>query len=144
VEFGVGQDAMGKAMMMAKVNFSLPVFTGSRQNPRIAAAQRKLEQSEAEHQLRRAEFQRQREEWLAEETALTLRIKRLSEETLPLLTRKIALAEAAFSGGRSSAAALILAREKHLDTRIQAIDLEAERAAVRANLHFLFAGSVTK
>jgi outer membrane protein TolC len=144
VEFGVGEDAMGKAMMMAKVNFSLPVFAGSRQNPRIAAAQRKLEQTEAEHQMRRAEFQRQREEWLADEAALTLRLQRLSAETLPLLTRKIALAEASYSGGRSSAAALILAREKHLDTRIQVIDLEAERAAVRANLYFLSAGSATK
>ncbi|MDR1350162.1 MAG: TolC family protein [Zoogloeaceae bacterium] len=144
VEFGVGEDAMGKAMMMAKVNFSLPMFTASRQNPRIAAAQRKLEQSKAEHQMRRAEFQRQREEWRAEEAALTLRIKRLTEETLPLLTRKIALAEASYSGGRSSIAALILAREKHLDIRIQAIDLEAERAAVRANLYFLSAGSATQ
>ena len=144
VEFGVGEDAMGKAMMMAKVNFSLPVFAGSRQNPRIAAAQKKLEQTEAEHQMRWAEFQRQREEGLAEEAALSLRLQRLSTETLPLLTRKIALAEAAYSGGRSSAAALILAREKHLDTRIQIIDLEAERAAVRANLHFLSAGSATQ
>ena len=144
VELGVGQDAMGNAMMMAKVNFSLPVFAGSRQNPRIAAARKKLEQSEAEHQTRRAEFQRQCEEWRAEEAALTLRLQRLNQETLPLLTRKIALAEAAFSGGRGSAAALILAREKHLNTRIQAIDLEAERAAVRANLHFLFAERVTK
>ncbi|MDR1889591.1 MAG: TolC family protein [Zoogloeaceae bacterium] len=144
VEFGVGQDAMGEAMMMAKLSFSLPVFTASRQNPRIAAAQRKLEQSAAEHQLRRAEFQRQREEWRAEEAALSLRIKRVTEETLPLLTRRIALAEAAFSGGRGSAATLILAREKHLDARIQAIDLEAERAAIRANLYFLLAGSATK
>lgn len=144
VEFGVGEDAMGKAMMMAKVNFSLPVFAGSRQNPRIAAAQKKLEQSEAEHQMRRAEFLRQREAWLAEEAALTLRLQRLNQEILPLLTRKIALSEAAFSGGRGSAAALILAREKHLNNRIQALDLEAERAAVRANLHFLSAGSATQ
>ncbi|MDR2260939.1 MAG: TolC family protein, partial [Azoarcus sp.] len=36
MEIGVGQDAMGQAMMMAKVGVSLPLFAGTRQEPRIA------------------------------------------------------------------------------------------------------------
>jgi outer membrane protein TolC len=137
VELGMGQDAMGKAMMMAKVNFSLPVFTSSRQNPRIAAARLNLEKTEAEHALRRVEFQRQREELLAEEAALNQRLNRLNGETLPLLERKVALNEAAFSGGRGSASAFILARENRLSTQIRALEFEAERCAVRARLYFL-------
>jgi outer membrane protein TolC len=137
VELGMGQDAMGKAMMMAKINFSLPVFTSSRQNPRIAAARLNLVKTEAEHAMRREEFQRQREELLAEEVALSQRIKRLKEETLPLLERKVALNEAAFSGGRGSAATFIQARENRLSTQIRALEFEAERSAVRAKLYFL-------
>jgi outer membrane protein TolC len=137
VELGMGKDAMGKAMMMAKVNFALPIFASSRQNPRIAAARLNLVKTEAEHAMRRVEFQRQREELLAEETALNQRLKRLNEETLPLLERKVALNEAAFSGGRGSAAAFIQARESRLSTRIRALEFEAERCSVRAKLYFL-------
>ncbi|MDR1062839.1 MAG: TolC family protein [Azoarcus sp.] len=137
MEVGFGQDAMGKSMMMAKVGVSLPIFAGTRQNPRIAAARARLTGVEAEHTLRKAEFARQREELLAEETALSAMLLRLAQETLPLLDRGAALAEAAFSGGKGSAAALIQAREKQLAARMRAVDLEAERAATRARLYFL-------
>jgi outer membrane protein TolC len=137
MEVGIGQDAMGKAMMMAKVGVSLPVFPASRQDPRIAAARARLVGIEAGHALRKAEFTRQRAELLAEDDALGAMLRRLVQETLPLLDRGIALAEAAFSGGRGSAAALVLAREKRLAARIRAVDLEAERAATRARLYFL-------
>ncbi|MDR1462696.1 MAG: TolC family protein [Azoarcus sp.] len=137
MEVGFGQDAMGKSMMMAKVGVSLPIFAGTRQNPRIAAARARLVGTEAEHSLRKAEFARQREELLAEEAALSAMLLRLTQETLPLLDRGIALAEAAFSGGKGTAATFILAREKQLAARMRAIDLEAERAATRARLHFL-------
>jgi outer membrane protein TolC len=137
MEIGVGQDAMGQAMMMAKVGVSLPLFAGTRQEPRIAAARAKLVGIEAEHALRKAEFTRQREELLAEEAALDAMLQRLAQETLPLLERGIALAEAAYSGGEGSAAALVKAREKRISAQLRAVDLEAERAAARARLHFL-------
>ncbi|MDR0736750.1 MAG: TolC family protein [Zoogloeaceae bacterium] len=137
MEIGFGQDAMGNAMMMAKVGVSLPVFSGSRQNPRIAAARAQLAGIEAEHDLRKAEFTRQREELLAEEAAFSAMLRRLSEETLPLLSRGVALAEASFSGGKGSADMLIKAREKRIAAQLRALDLEAARAAVRARLYFL-------
>ncbi|MDR1661531.1 MAG: TolC family protein [Azoarcus sp.] len=137
MEIGLGQDAMGNAMMMAKIGVSLPVFSASRQDPRIAAARAKLVGVEADHALRKAEFTRQREELLAEEAALGAMLLRLTQETLVLLDRGVALAEAAFSGGKGSAAALIKAREKRIAARMRALDLEAERVAARARLHFL-------
>lgn len=137
MEIGFGQDAMGNAMMMAKVGVSLPLFSGSRQDPRIAAARAKLAGVEAEHDLRKAEFTRQREELLAEEAALDAMLRRLAQETLPLLNRGIALAEAAFSGGGGSADMLIKAREQRIAAQLRAVDLEAARAAARARLHFL-------
>jgi outer membrane protein TolC len=137
VEIGVGQDSMGNAMMMAKVGIALPLFSASRQDPRIAAARSRLVGVEAEHALRKAEFNRQREELLAEEAALDAMLKRLTQETLPLLERGIALTEAAYSGGKGSAVGLIEAREKRIDAQMRALDLESERAAARARLHFL-------
>jgi outer membrane protein TolC len=137
VEVGLGQDTMGNAMMMAKIGVSLPLFSRSRQDPRIAAARSRLVAAEAGHALRQAEFVRQQEELLAEETARGALLRRLAEETLPLLEQGVALAEAAYSGGGGSAVALILAREKRLDARLRALDLETERAALRARLYFL-------
>ncbi|MDR2364765.1 MAG: TolC family protein [Zoogloeaceae bacterium] len=137
MEIGFGQDAMGQSMMMAKVGFSLPVFASARQNPRIAAARSRLAGVEADHLLRKAEFTRQREELLAEEAALSAMLRRLAEETLPLLNRGIALAEAAFSGGKGSADMLIEARERQIAAQLRLLDLEAARAAARARLYFL-------
>jgi outer membrane protein TolC len=137
VEFGVGQDAMGNGMVMAKVGISLPLFGATRQAPKIAAARRMLEKSDAEHAMRRAEFLRQQAELEAEETVLEARLHRLEGETLPLIARKVALAEAAFSAGQGSAAAFIMVREKRLATQGDAIELAGERAAVRVKLHYL-------
>lgn len=137
VEFGVGQDAMGNGMVMAKVGISLPLFGATRQAPKIAAARRMLEKSDAEHAMRRAEFLRQQAELEAEEAALEARLRRLESETLPLIAHKIALAEAAFSAGQGSAAALIMAREKRLAAQGDAIELAGERALVRVKLHYL-------
>ncbi|MDR2688423.1 MAG: TolC family protein [Azoarcus sp.] len=137
VEFGIGQDAMGNAMAMAKVGISLPFFTPSRQEPEIAAARRMLEKSDAEHVMRRAEFLRRQVELEAGEQAVNARLQRLEHEILPLLARKIALGEAALSAGRGSAVALIEAREKRLAAIADGIDLAAERAAFRVRLHYL-------
>jgi outer membrane protein TolC len=137
VELGLGRDAMGQAMAMAKIGLSLPLFPADRQAPRIAAARARLLAAEAEHAMRKAAFTRQREELLAEEAALTARLRRLTQETLPLLARRTTLAEAAFSAGKSPATALIAAREKQLAAQLRALDLETERAAARARLHFL-------
>ncbi|MDR3352107.1 MAG: TolC family protein [Zoogloeaceae bacterium] len=137
VEFGLGQDAMGKNMLMAKVGFSLPLFAATRQDPGIAAAWAALRRSEAEHAARRAEFERQRMERQAEAQTLALQLARLETETLPLLERGIALAEATFSSGTGTAAALIRAREKHLAARMRRVELESEHALVRARLYFL-------
>jgi outer membrane protein TolC len=137
VEFGLGRDAEGDAMSMAKIGISLPLFAGSRQNPRITAARLKLQAAEASHAAQRAEFMRQRRELLAEDAALGALLTRLNKETLPLLERRVALAEAALAGGRGASVDLVQLREKRLATRIRAIELEADRAAVRAKLHFL-------
>ncbi|MDR1853819.1 MAG: TolC family protein [Azoarcus sp.] len=137
VELGWGQDAMGDAMMMAKVGVSLPFFTATRQTPRIEAARHRLTAAEAEHAARRADFARQRAELLAEESALASLIERLETATLPLLDKKAELAAARYAGGSGEAAELLMAREATLAARLRAIDLTAERAAVRARLHFL-------
>jgi outer membrane protein TolC len=137
LELGVGQDAMGKHMLMARIGFSLPLFPATRQDPEIAAAWSALRKTEAEHAMRRAEFERQRAELRAEAQALKTQQERLEKETLPLLERAIALAEAAFAGGKGQAERLIMARETLLAARMRRIDLEAERMRVRAQLHFL-------
>jgi hypothetical protein len=137
VELGVGQDAMGNGMVMAKIGISLPLFGATRQAPQIAAARRMVEKSDAEHAMLRAEFLRQEAGFEAEKAALAARLHRLEQETLPLLARKAALAEAALEAGRGSAAALIMAREKRLAGEGDVIDLAGELAAVLVRLHYL-------
>ncbi|WP_341675635.1 TolC family protein [Niveibacterium sp. SC-1] len=136
VELGAGQDAMSQNMAMVKFTVSLPVFTGSRQDPQIAAAQAAVLKSEAERAARVADFRREAQSLRAEEAALAAQLARLDTETLPLLDQQVALALAAMRGGGNSAVVLD-ARKSRLAAQMRGIDLESRLAATRARLHFL-------
>jgi len=137
VELGVGQDAMSQGVAMLKFTVTLPVFTGSRQDPQVAAAQAAVLKSEAEREARVADFRRETESLHAEETALDAQLRRLSDETLPLLDQQIALALAALRGGKDNSAAVLDARKSRLTAQLRGVDLESRLAATRARLHFL-------
>lgn len=140
VELGVGQDAMGKNMAMLKFSFTLPIFTGTRQNPKIAAAASAVERADAEHASRRANYRQQFYELLAERDALTSQRNRLIKSTLPLLNKQIELGLANLRGGQGSADTVLAARNTRLSNLLRSVELQSQLAAVKAKLYFLTGG----
>ncbi len=137
IELALGADAMDKGVAMLKFSMALPVFQGSRQDPRIATAIARQQQSEADREIRLADLRRDFDELAAERDTLRRQRRRLADETLPLLQQQVDVALATLAGARGDAGAVLSARRQQLDARMRAIALEAQLAAIGTRLHFL-------
>jgi len=124
-------------MVSVQFTFDLPVFTQTRQNPRIVARQQELERVSAERESMVRQHTAELEAMLAEQAALVRQIERIDREWLPLGQQKVDLALAAYRAGQESLPAVLDARKFLIDTRIKRIDFEARRAAVEVSLHYL-------
>ena len=130
-------------MAMLQVNIDLPLFSGSRQSPRIASAEAERLASAS-----RAEaVRREHESMLHSQLAYYERTERvLSRQTdilLPLAEEKVALATAAWRAGKGSLADVIQARSELLDASLAVIELTAERDQTAAALHFTYVHHAT-
>lgn len=136
VEYG-RREAYGD-MLSINLTFDLPVFAGSRQDPRIAAERARLSQVEAEREATLRLHQEQLAAELAELQRLERTLARLDDTLLPLAEDKVRLAMADYRGGRGALTAVLEAREALLDTRLRRIDIARDRALANARLHFAF------
>lgn len=139
--WGVDYQRRGRGfgdMVSLSVSMDLPVFTGTRQTPRIEAERARL----VTVQSQREDLLRQHERELAEEIAeyqrLDRGVARLEQSTLPLATQKVQLAMADYRSGRGELRSVIDAREQLVEIRLRAIDLARDRALSGARLHFAF------
>ncbi|MGL4666714.1 MAG: TolC family protein, partial [Saezia sp.] len=137
VEFGIGQDAMGKAMGMVQFKFSLPIFESTRQGPKSAAALAAVNRADAEREARMADYQLQINELLAEREALSMQSKRLANETLPLLNQQINVSLASVRSGRGNLNTVFAARSAKLNSLLRQVDMQSQLAIINAKLYFL-------
>lgn len=72
------------------------------------------------------------------------RLERYRKELLPLAHERTAAQLAAYRGGKAPLAEVLVARAGELETRLQALQLEAEVARLWARLDFLFPTSQVK
>ncbi len=124
-------------MVSVQFTFDLPMFTQTRQNPRIAARQQELERVGAERETMVRQHTVELETLLAEQTALTRQIDRVDRQWLPLHQEKLQLALAAYQAGREPLTSVLDARRDLLETRLKRIDLEERRSAAQADLRYL-------
>ena len=124
-------------MVSVQFTFELPVFTQTRQNPRIVARQQELERVSAERESMVRQHTAELEAMLAEQAALVRQVERIDREWLPLGQQKVDLALVAYRAGQEPLPAVLDARRFLIDTRLKRIDFEARRAAVEASLHYL-------
>lgn len=136
VEYG-RREAFGD-MVSVNVSFDLPVFAGSRQNPRIAAERARLAEVEAEREAAWRLHDQQLATDLAERERLERSLARLDETLIPLAEDKVRLALADYRGGRGSLSAVVEAREALLENRLRRIDVARGHALAGARLHFAF------
>ncbi|MCP9338945.1 TolC family protein [Stutzerimonas xanthomarina] len=125
-------------MVNLSVSFDLPIFTGSRQDPKIAAERARLAQVEAQRQATLRMHDRELTADLAEYRRLTRAVDRLEESLLPLAEQKVQLAMADYRAGKGELIAVIDARRQLVETRLRRIDTSRDLALSNARLHFAF------
>lgn len=126
-------------MVSFQLSFDLPWQRDRRQQPQIEAKRREIERIEAEREELLRRHAAETDAMLAELQALDTQAERLRAAGLPLAAERVALATAAYQAGRGDLAAVLRARSQVLETQLRAIDLDAQRAALRLRLSTLIA-----
>lgn len=127
---GMGLDDM----VSVQLSVDLPVFPGSRQQPRIDARDLQLAavQQEQESWQRRLEAELAAE--LSEYHRLTAAVARSAEQLLPLAEQRADLAMADYRSGRGSLDALAVARSAWTEARLAHVQWQTERSLSHARL----------
>ena len=128
-------------MASVQVSFDLPLFTATRQDPKIAAKGAERASLDAEREMTLREHAAMLETDWAEHQRLANAVKRQHELLLPLANEKVELAMAAWRGGKGSLTDLIAARRERIDAELKAIALEGERQQVAARLYYAYGNS---
>ncbi|HDZ58184.1 MAG TPA: TolC family protein [Pseudomonas xinjiangensis] len=125
-------------MVSVSVSFDLPVFAGSRQDPKIAAERARLAELEAERQAMLLMHNQELAADLAELQRLERALARVDETLLPLAEEKVRLAMADYRSGNGELTFVIAARQELVEIRLRRVDLARDRSLTNARLHFAF------
>lgn len=124
-------------MASVQFKFGLPIFPGSRQDPKIAAKRSERAGLDAEREATLREHAAMTESDLADYQRLANAERRQREVLLLLTKEKISLAMASWRGGKGSLAEVIAARRERIDTELKIIELDGQRRQIAARLYFV-------
>lgn len=125
-------------MMTVQFSFDLPLFSATRQDPKIAARRAQVRQLEAEREALLREHTLQLDDDLAEYRRLQRSVARNADTFLPLAEEKARLALAGYRAGRVELDEVITARQQVVEARLRQIDLQGSMALVAARLYFTY------
>ncbi|WP_445366641.1 TolC family protein [Methylomonas sp. BW4-1] len=125
-------------LVSLQVSVDLPVFSGSRQQPKLEAKLLERNALAAERQAALQEHTAMLETGLAEHQRLSNAVKRAHEVLIPLAEEKVSLTLAAWRGNQGDLPTLLAARRERIDAELKAIALEGERRSVAARLHYAY------
>lgn len=130
-------DAFGD-MLSAQLTFDLPLFTGRRQDPKIAAKRAEMLRLEAEREAVTRERLQELDDDLAEYRRLDRALARSQQTLVPLAEEKVQLAMADYRAGAGELLSLVAARRELIEARLKHIDLQQQRAQTSARLYFAY------
>lgn len=125
-------------MVSVQFNFDLPVFPSTRQDPLIAAKRRELTRIDAEREAMLRDHANELDNGLADYNALNRQFDRTNQIMLPLAREKVDLQYASYKAGNGDLTDVLAARRELIDQRLKVIDLEGQRDAIAAQLHFTY------
>ncbi len=125
-------------MVSVQLRLDLPIFSGARQDPQIAARLAERTALDAEREATEREHLAMLDSDWADYQRLTHASRRQREVLRPLAEEKIHLATAAWRGGKGLLADVIAARRERIDTELKAIAVEGERQRMAARLHYAY------
>ena len=127
--------------VMLELSFDLPVFSGRRQDPLIAAKVAERAALDAEREASTRERNAELAYELADLQRLQLAEQRYQATLIPLAQEKISLSLSAWKGGKGALGEVIAARRELLETRLKAIAVAGELQQLQSRLHFTYAGA---
>ncbi|MDI9738578.1 TolC family protein [Stutzerimonas stutzeri] len=130
-------DAFGD-MVSVQFSLDLPLFSASRQDPKIAARRAELLRLEAEREAMTRERLQELDDDLAEYRRLDRALARSQQTLVPLAEEKVQLAMADYRAGRGELMSLVAARRELIEARLKHIDLQQQRAQTSARLYFAY------
>lgn len=125
-------------MVSVQLRLDLPVFSGSRQDPQIAARQAERTALDAEREATLREHIAMLDADWADYQRLSNASKRQRDILLPLAEEKVRLSTAAWRGGKGALADVVTARRERIDTELKAIAVEGERQQMAVRLHYAY------
>ena len=128
-------------MVSVQFSFDLPIFPGSRQNPKIAAKYAELNQIEAEREATLREHNQELEDELADYERQSRAVQRSKESLVPLAKEKVELSMASYRAGKGDLGSVITARREFIEARLKQIDVEEQRALASARLYLAYGES---
>lgn len=132
------RSALYSDMVSLQFTYDLPVFSSTRQTPRVEAKRHALEQLDAEQQAMLREHTAELESNLAQYTTLNQQLKRTQATRLPIAQQKVDLQMASYRAGRGDLNTVLIARREAIETRLREIELQSQQATLAAKLYFSY------
>ena len=137
VDLGYGVRGGGRPdFVSVVVGVDLPLFTGNRQDRRLAArlagAERATQLRSDRQQALRAELEAAYADWQAADA----RIRRFEQDILPLAARRVESALAAYGSDRASYGRVLEARRAEIEARLQWQSLQVARARALVQISY--------
>jgi outer membrane protein TolC len=111
------------------LNFTLPVFAKTRQDPVIASRLAGINAALAEREAVRRDLLAGLNDALAEHVMHHAQLARAREVLIPLARQRVDLETASYQGGSASLSEVLAARRDQVEAELTALDREAETAA---------------
>ncbi|MFI8481548.1 TolC family protein [Pseudomonas sp. NPDC078700] len=123
-------------LVSLQVSIDLPIFSGSRQDPKIAARRSALNQIEAQREAQLRAHIQQLEDDLASYRRLDRALTRNQMTLIPLAEDKVKLSMADYRAARNQLSTVISARQELIAAQLKQIDIKEQRALASARLYF--------
>jgi outer membrane protein, heavy metal efflux system len=127
-----------------QVTIGLPILSGSRQDPLIAAKRQELSRVESERDAMLRAHTQELEANLAEYEVRTRQLARLRDVRLPLARQKVDYQFSSYGAGKGDLSALLSARRELIDERMAELEVDGLREATLAKLYYFYGPGATE
>jgi outer membrane protein TolC len=134
--------AMYGDMLSLQVRVPLTFWSGSRQDPLIAARRAERRALESEREAERREHTQTLDVEIADYHRLRRAVDRQRSLLLPLAEEELQLVLADWRGNKATALDVVAARSRRIDAALQLIALQGEQRQTAASLHYRYADSL--
>ncbi|WP_137938107.1 TolC family protein [Chitinivorax sp. B] len=125
-------------MISLQVSFDLPLFSKTRQDPRIAAKAQQVTQLDGEREAMLRSHRTDLDNDLADYASVNRQLVRAQQTFLPLAQQKVDLQLASYRAGKAELSNVLTARRELTEQRMKVIELILQQQLVASKLYFSY------